>query len=160
MRLCSLFVASYDSQGLRWKYSNQPPHGVIVHLLFDFKLIYNLITHNESCCLREGLCVYKKNRIFKNNFVTVFLLRAFERMSEHSPDYLIGWIKRSVGHTFLIVTLRTVVQTAFVIPCLGYYNFCRWGYLFLRSPIKYVSPSPSMKKETSSFRNAAFSSYL
>jgi hypothetical protein len=27
-RLCSLSVASYDSQGLRWKYSNPPPHGV------------------------------------------------------------------------------------------------------------------------------------
>jgi hypothetical protein len=31
-RLCSLSVASYDSQGLRWKYSNPPPHGeVTVH---------------------------------------------------------------------------------------------------------------------------------
>jgi hypothetical protein len=30
LRLCSLFVASYDSQGLRWKYSNPPPHGVPV----------------------------------------------------------------------------------------------------------------------------------
>jgi hypothetical protein len=28
LRLRSLFVASYDSQGLRWKYSNPPPHGV------------------------------------------------------------------------------------------------------------------------------------
>jgi hypothetical protein len=27
LRLCSLFVASYDSQGLWWKYSNPPPHG-------------------------------------------------------------------------------------------------------------------------------------
>jgi hypothetical protein len=24
---CSLFVASYDAQGLRWKYCNLPPHG-------------------------------------------------------------------------------------------------------------------------------------
>jgi hypothetical protein len=29
-RLCSLSVASYDSQGLRWKYSNPPPHGSIL----------------------------------------------------------------------------------------------------------------------------------
>jgi hypothetical protein len=29
LRLCSLFVASYDSQGLRWRYSNPPPHGSI-----------------------------------------------------------------------------------------------------------------------------------
>jgi hypothetical protein len=28
--LNSLFVASYDSQGLRWKYSNPPPHGALV----------------------------------------------------------------------------------------------------------------------------------
>jgi hypothetical protein len=27
LRLCSLFVASYDSQGLRWRYSNRTPHG-------------------------------------------------------------------------------------------------------------------------------------
>jgi hypothetical protein len=27
LRLCSLSVASYGSQGLRWKYSNPPPHG-------------------------------------------------------------------------------------------------------------------------------------
>jgi hypothetical protein len=27
--LSSLFVASYDSQGLRWKYSYPPPHGAI-----------------------------------------------------------------------------------------------------------------------------------
>jgi hypothetical protein len=28
LRLCSLFVASNDSQELRWKYSNPPPHWV------------------------------------------------------------------------------------------------------------------------------------
>jgi hypothetical protein len=28
LRLCSLFVASYDSLGLRWRYCNPPPHGV------------------------------------------------------------------------------------------------------------------------------------
>jgi hypothetical protein len=28
LRMCSLFIASYDSQGLRWRYSNLPPHGV------------------------------------------------------------------------------------------------------------------------------------
>jgi hypothetical protein len=27
LRLCSFFVTCYDSQGLRWKYSNPPPHG-------------------------------------------------------------------------------------------------------------------------------------
>jgi hypothetical protein len=27
LRLCFLFVASYDLQGLRWRYSNPPPHG-------------------------------------------------------------------------------------------------------------------------------------
>jgi hypothetical protein len=36
---CSLFVASYDSQGLRWRYSNPPPHGVplcsLYHILIS-----------------------------------------------------------------------------------------------------------------------------
>jgi hypothetical protein len=29
LRLGSLSVASYDSQGLRWRYSNPPPHGSV-----------------------------------------------------------------------------------------------------------------------------------
>jgi hypothetical protein len=29
LRLCSIFVDSYDSQGLRWNYSNPPLHGVV-----------------------------------------------------------------------------------------------------------------------------------
>jgi hypothetical protein len=33
---CSLFVGSYDSQGLRWKYSNPPPHGVDQILELEF----------------------------------------------------------------------------------------------------------------------------
>jgi hypothetical protein len=36
LRLCSLFVASYDSQGLRWKYSSPPPHWA--QALSDFLL--------------------------------------------------------------------------------------------------------------------------
>jgi hypothetical protein len=32
------FVAAYDSQGLRWSYSNQPPHGS-----FKIKFLINLI---------------------------------------------------------------------------------------------------------------------
>jgi hypothetical protein len=29
LRLCSLFVAPYDSQKLQWKYPNPPPHGEV-----------------------------------------------------------------------------------------------------------------------------------
>jgi hypothetical protein len=29
--LGSLSVASYDSRGLRWKYSNPPPHGIVLY---------------------------------------------------------------------------------------------------------------------------------
>jgi hypothetical protein len=29
LRLCSLSAASYDSQGLRWRYSNPPSHGSV-----------------------------------------------------------------------------------------------------------------------------------
>jgi hypothetical protein len=38
LRLCSLFVASYDSQGLRWKYSNPPPYGKAHELELEFFL--------------------------------------------------------------------------------------------------------------------------
>jgi hypothetical protein len=40
LRLCSLFVASYDSQGLRWKYSNPPPHGVTAKLVLSCPFHY------------------------------------------------------------------------------------------------------------------------
>jgi hypothetical protein len=36
--LCSLFVASYVSQGLRWRYSNPPPHGVEVEVVVNLRL--------------------------------------------------------------------------------------------------------------------------
>jgi hypothetical protein len=39
LRLCSLFVASYDSQGMRWRYYNPPPHGVAQLILFQGPLI-------------------------------------------------------------------------------------------------------------------------
>jgi hypothetical protein len=37
-RLCSLSVASYDSQGLRWKYSNPPPRGVVFPVRYELNL--------------------------------------------------------------------------------------------------------------------------
>jgi hypothetical protein len=42
------FVASYDSQGLRWKYSNPPPHGFraaenILAVLWQRMLLSNLL---------------------------------------------------------------------------------------------------------------------
>jgi hypothetical protein len=46
LRLCSLFVASYDSQGLRWKYSNPPPHG-------DWVLKYDSILLNLGSRRRQ-----------------------------------------------------------------------------------------------------------
>jgi hypothetical protein len=46
LRLCSLLVANYDSQGLRWRYSNLPPHGVdssvcLRTLFIEFELLYD-----------------------------------------------------------------------------------------------------------------------
>jgi hypothetical protein len=43
LRLCSLSVASYGSQRLRWKYSNPPPHGELTFI-------------SIMCC------IYKKNK--------------------------------------------------------------------------------------------------
>jgi hypothetical protein len=48
LRLCSLFVASYDSQGLWWKYSNPPPHGAL-SLTLDLPCLWHLSTdHTEN----------------------------------------------------------------------------------------------------------------
>jgi hypothetical protein len=44
LRLCPLYVASYDSQGLRWRYSNPPPHGVG----FEQGTVYNLLGRTEE----------------------------------------------------------------------------------------------------------------
>jgi hypothetical protein len=40
--LGSLFVASYDSQGLRWRYSNPPPHGS-THTLVEVEVKLRLM---------------------------------------------------------------------------------------------------------------------
>jgi hypothetical protein len=42
LRLCSLSVASYDTQGLRWRYSNPPPHGDVGHRHFTLPGLYIL----------------------------------------------------------------------------------------------------------------------
>jgi hypothetical protein len=46
--LGSLTVASYDSQGLRWKYSNPPPHGVKRAFWRVSELVRRLLCF--SCC--------------------------------------------------------------------------------------------------------------
>jgi hypothetical protein len=48
LRLCSLFVTSYDSQGLRWRYSNPPPHGVCGHGCTSNALLWNCCRHKCS----------------------------------------------------------------------------------------------------------------
>jgi hypothetical protein len=53
LRQCSLFVVSYDSQGLRWKYSYPPPHGVLqlvkVKVTIGYS-IYYIELDTISCC--------------------------------------------------------------------------------------------------------------
>jgi hypothetical protein len=57
--LCSLFVASYDSQGLRWRYSNQSPH-VPPHRITWLALV--LPNRNAYIrCMGEGLCSDQAN---------------------------------------------------------------------------------------------------
>jgi hypothetical protein len=46
-RLCFLSVASYDSQGLRWKYSNPPPHGEC-ELLATCSSTYNPVRTSQE----------------------------------------------------------------------------------------------------------------
>jgi hypothetical protein len=71
LRLCSLFVASYDSQGLRWKYPNPPPHGVPT--LLSLNLEY-LILHGPN----------RKHRI-RQSFIILCVLIAAERLGKNVP---------------------------------------------------------------------------
>jgi hypothetical protein len=47
--LGSLFVVSYDSQGLRWRYSNPPPHGLLYICVY-------------GCSRQSGLQDYNRTR--------------------------------------------------------------------------------------------------
>jgi hypothetical protein len=51
-RLCSLSVASYDSQGLRWKYCNPPPHWDSCELRIEFRFYFVVVTLCDSCEVR------------------------------------------------------------------------------------------------------------
>jgi hypothetical protein len=48
LRLCSLSVAYYDSQGLRWKYSIPPPHGVAPQETARTHLKGNITSQTEA----------------------------------------------------------------------------------------------------------------
>jgi hypothetical protein len=59
LRLCSLYVTSYDSQELRWRYSNPPPHGVACRELIGCHLFSeqpirtsrkSIINYSETKC--------------------------------------------------------------------------------------------------------------
>jgi hypothetical protein len=79
LRLCSLFVASYDSQGLRWKYSNPPPHwvwisdGGIVFYSYELQCSVQLPIHQtylqlHSCapqCMDTVACLAEDERSIK-----------------------------------------------------------------------------------------------
>jgi hypothetical protein len=65
-RLCSLSVASYDSQGLRWKNSNPTPHGDVSPLrVYEVEVEVNLgPTFSRSVCLVVGLPSGAHDQIF------------------------------------------------------------------------------------------------
>jgi hypothetical protein len=76
LRLCSLFVASYDAQGLRWRYSNPPPHGDDSYdhacrrstvLVTPIRLLYIEFVESEldfsKCCV--SINGNKRNRLLK-----------------------------------------------------------------------------------------------
>jgi hypothetical protein len=82
LRLCSLSVASYDSQGLRWRYSNPPPHGVgscelplsiYIAAISYFVMKDWLIEHNRiSTCL----CVCPLKNVFPTSLIPFMKLDA------------------------------------------------------------------------------------
>jgi hypothetical protein len=49
LTLCSLFVASYDSQGLRWKHSNPPPHGDVFVLWLKLLYTFHQSPYSHHC---------------------------------------------------------------------------------------------------------------
>jgi hypothetical protein len=76
--LGSLSVAFYDSQGLRWKYSNPPPHGVILLLSYLF-FIYILflqvkINLNEILGTTRTFSFHTTQTAQKIMFSTIILL--------------------------------------------------------------------------------------
>jgi hypothetical protein len=58
LRLCSLFVASYDSQGLRWKYSNPPEYrggsANLLKLYIFIRISSFLFSLLDSCLLHSS----------------------------------------------------------------------------------------------------------
>jgi hypothetical protein len=83
--LGSLSVASYDSEGFRWKYSNPPPHGEGMSVLKkskpypfhdDWEIEYFFVTVKDKCCLicktsvslpKQGNLEHHYNALYSNN---------------------------------------------------------------------------------------------
>jgi hypothetical protein len=68
LRLCSLFVASYESQGLRWKYSNGPPLGVSPDFL-NLKLICDRQSVDQSLLVSGAHLGPATNFSFSSKFL-------------------------------------------------------------------------------------------
>jgi hypothetical protein len=58
LRLCSLSVASYDSQGLRWKYSNPPPHRDALSES-ESELLYSWRSVNQYVLVSSPIAVHR-----------------------------------------------------------------------------------------------------
>jgi hypothetical protein len=64
----SLFVASYDSQGLRWRYSKPPPHGVSTWVIFGRRqllrngLLISISLFLESHFYLQAVAIHWANR--------------------------------------------------------------------------------------------------
>jgi hypothetical protein len=72
--LGSLSVASYDSQGLRWKYSNPPPHGEILF----FNTLFPLYWVSASCCACNNEWVQQS--FVLNNVSACFIKHVYHNM--------------------------------------------------------------------------------
>jgi hypothetical protein len=77
--LGSLSVASYDSQGLRWKYCNPPPHGELVSDKFSYQSKHpRLLIVTRDNKLRDN-CIHSCEKFRPRNiFVYVFLIMEFK----------------------------------------------------------------------------------
>jgi hypothetical protein len=66
LRLCSLYVASYDSQGLRWRYCNPPPHGKTANAVVSRWVVslHNLDQMKHHFHQLLCLCVHYRGNVF------------------------------------------------------------------------------------------------
>jgi hypothetical protein len=97
LRLRSLFVVSYDAQGLRWKYSNPAPHGAYGCYSYRLNLYYDMVAESSKQLLGNGQLRrfigngYALN--IRENSEAVFSMRSMLRLYSET----VSWSRMLIG---------------------------------------------------------------